>query len=240
VNVAGLANVVDSLAAIREVVYDEQLVSGEALLAILAENYEGHEVERQRLRCCPRFGNALPEVDALAAEIARHVFASFRAYVPWRGGRFLPSCIMFTTYAAEGAKVGATPDGRRAGEPLADSIGPVTGRDRSGPTAMLRSVTQLPLSLATGTPVLNIRFGKALFASDEGRRAVRDLIATYFEMGGMQIQLSVVDRQVLEDAIAHPEQHEDLIVRVGGFSAYFNSLSPALKQAILERTEHQL
>ena len=156
------------------------------------------------------------------------------------GWPFPAFTIMFTTYAAEGTKVGATPDGRRAGEPLADSIGPVTGRDRNGPTAMLRSVTRLPLHLATGTPVLNIRFAKRMFSSQEGRRAIRDLITTYFEMGGMQIQLTIVDREILEDAIVHPELHEDLIVRVGGFSAYFNSLSPALQQAILERTSIRL
>jgi formate C-acetyltransferase len=240
VNVAGLANVVDSLAAVREVVFDQQILTGEALLEILAQDFAGHDAIHHRLKSCPRYGNDRPEVDALAAEIARHVFAAFRRRMPWRGGRFLPSCIMFTTYAAAGARVGATPDGRRAGEPLADSIGPVTGRDRNGPTAMLKSVARLPLHLATGTPVLNIRFGKALFASPEGREAVRNLINTYFGMGGMQIQLSVVDREVLEDALVHPERHQDLIVRVGGYSAYFNSLSLALKQAIVERTEHTL
>jgi pyruvate-formate lyase len=238
VNVAGLANVSDSLAAVREVVFEKQELSGRALASALACNFDGLELLRQRLRRCPRFGNDLSEVDTLGAGIAEHVFQAFWRKQPWRGGRFLPSCIMFTTYAAEGARIGATPDGRRAGEPLADSIGPVAGRDHRGPTAMLRSVTRLPLRLALGTPVLNIRFGTALFASRDGRQAVRDLITTYFELGGMQLQLSVVDREVLEAAILEPEQHEDLIVRVGGFSAYFNSLSPALKQAILERTEY--
>jgi formate C-acetyltransferase len=219
-------------------VFERQALSGADLLDVLAQDFEGHEALRQRLRRCPRFGNDLPAVDDLAAEIADYVFRAFRRHEPWRGGRFLPSCIMFTTYAAEGDKVGATPDGRRAGEPLADSIGPVAGRDHHGPTAMLRSVTRLPLHLAVGTPVLNIRFSQRLMTSGEGRRAVRDLIRTYFAMGGMQIQLSVVDRAVLEDAMIHPERHEDLIVRVGGFSAYFNTLSPALKAAILARTEH--
>jgi formate C-acetyltransferase len=240
VNVAGLANVVDSLAAVREVVFDRQEITAGGLLAALAWDFEQQEVLRQRLRRCSRFGNDIAVVDELAAEIARHVFESFRDRVPWRGGRFLPSCIMFTTYAIEGAKVGATPDGRRAGEPLADSIGPAAGRDRHGPTAMIRSVTRLPLELAVGTPVLNMRFSKALLTSPEGRQAVRDLITTYFHLGGMQVQLSVVDREVLEDAMAHPERHEDLIVRVGGFSAYFNSLSPELQRTILERTEHVL
>ncbi|MCD6284990.1 MAG: hypothetical protein J7M39_03635 [Anaerolineae bacterium] len=240
VNVAGLANVADSLAAVREVVFDRHEMTGVALLRALERDFAGDEGLRQRLRACPRFGNDLSAVDVLASEIAQHVFDAFRAQSPWRGGCFLPSCIMFTTYAAEGEKVGAMPDGRRAGEPLADSIGPVTGRDRHGPTAMLRSVTRLPLSSALGTPVLNIRFAKALFESADGRKAIRDLITTYFGLGGLQIQLSVVDRDVLADALVHPEQHEDLIVRVGGFSAYFNGLTPALKQAILERTEYTL
>ena len=206
INVAGLANVVDSLAAVREVVFEQRSLSGEQLLSTLVRDFDGDEVLRQRLRRCPRFGNDIAAVDTLAAELSRFVFEEFRRYVPWRGGRFLPSCIMFTTYAAEGAKVGATPDGRHAGEPLADSIGPVAGRDTHGPTAMINSVTRLPLRLATGTPVLNIRFGQAFVVSAEGRKAVRDLISTYFDRGGMQIQVTVVDREVLEDALVHPER----------------------------------
>jgi len=240
VNVAGLANVADALAAVREVVFEAQEVTETVLLDALRTDFAGSERLRQRLRACPRYGNDQPVVDELAAAIATHVFGAFDAHTPWRGGAFLPSCIMFTTYAAVGEHVGATPDGRHAGEPLADSIGPVTGRDRQGPTAMLRSVTRLPLASALGTPVLNMRFARTLFDEPESRQAIRDLIETYFDLGGLQIQLSVVDREVLEDAMVHPERHEDLIVRVGGFSAYFNSLTPALKQAILERTEHVL
>jgi formate C-acetyltransferase len=238
INVAGLSNVADSLAAVREVVFERGEVSGAELLQTLERDFEGAEAFRRRLARCPRYGNDRPEVDALAAEVAEHVFREFGRHEPWRGGRFLPSCIMFTTYAHEGTKVGATPDGRLAGAPLGDSIGPVAGRDREGPTAMLRSVTRLPLHLALGTPVLNVRFSKALFDSRAGRQSVRDLIEAYFRMGGMQIQVSVVDQAVLRDAIAHPERHEDLIVRVGGFSAHFNTLSEELKQTVLERTEH--
>jgi formate C-acetyltransferase len=105
---------------------------------------------------------------------------------------------------------------------------------------MLRSVTRLPLHLALGTPVLNVRFARRLFDSRQGRQSVRDLIEAYFSLGGMQIQISVVDQDVLRDAIAHPERHEDLIVRVGGFSAHFNTLGEDLKRTILERTEHVL
>jgi formate C-acetyltransferase len=240
VNVAGLPNVADSLAAVQEVVFDTQETTGSELLQALRANFSGSEPLRQRLIRCPKYGNDQPQVDAIAADVAEHVFSEFGRHTPWRGGRFLPSCIQFTTYAREGAKVGATPDGRRAAEPLGDSVGPVAGRDRHGPTAMIKSVTRLPLHLALGTPVLNVRFSKELFESSGGRMAVRDLIRTYFDLGGMQVQVSVVDQATLVDAIAHPERHEDLIVRVGGFSAHFNSLSHELKLSILERTEHTL
>ena len=103
---------------------------------------------------------------------------------------------------------------------------------------MLKSVTRLPLHLAIGTPVLNVRFSSELFHSAGGRQAIRGLLWTYFNLGGLQIQVSVVDQVVLRDAIQHPERHEDLIVRIGGFSAHFNSLSHDLKLSVLERTEH--
>ncbi len=239
VNVAGISNVVDSLAAVREAVFRKKTVGAGELLEALAANFEGRETLRRNLMRCPRFGNDIPEVDGLAAQVAERVFRGFRELQPWRGGRFLPSCIMFETYAAAGRYVGATPDGRRAGEPLADSIGPVAGRDRRGPTAMLRSVTRLPLRLAAGTPVLNIRLAKSLFRTPAGRARVRRLIETYFRLGGMQIQVTVTDRETLLDALEHPERHEDLIVRIGGYSTWFNRLSRELKLTVIERTEYE-
>ena len=238
VNVAGLANVVDSLAALREVVFERREKTPPQMLSVLESNFADDEPFRQRLKRCPRFGNDDPAADDFAARIGRFVFTEFRRHRCRRGGRFLPSCLMFETYAAVGRCVGATPDGRLAGEPLSDSIGPYQGRDTHGPTAMLQSVARVPLHLATGTPVLNIRLSKGLFADRQGRRKVRQLVRTFFDLGGMQLQVSVVDQAVLRDAIAHPERHEDLIVRIGGYSAYFNRLSPELKQTVLQRTEH--
>ena len=240
VNVAGFANVVDSLAALREVVFEKREKSGAELLRILQRNFEGEEVFRRRLSHCPRFGNDQPESDELAAELAEFVFREFLGHTPWRGGKFLASCLMFVTYAGAGVPVGATPDGRRAGEPLADSIGPYQGRDKKGPTAMLKSVAAIPHHLAPGTLVTNARFTRDFFTTGEGREKLKHLIRTYFDLGGMQLQINVVDQEVLRDAIAHPERHGDLIVRVGGYSEYFNSLSPELKETVLERTEHGL
>jgi formate C-acetyltransferase len=144
---------------------------------------------------------------------------------------------MFVTYAWAGEGVMATPDGRFAGTPIADSAGPVQGRDRSGPTALVRSLSRIEHHLAPGTLVVNVRFLKDVFAPGS-RDRLKALIRTYFELGGMQLQINVVDQQVLEDAIAHPERHQDLIVRVGGYSEYFNRLSPALQRSVLERTAH--
>ncbi|MBM3498963.1 MAG: hypothetical protein FJX74_09865 [Armatimonadetes bacterium] len=240
VNIAGLSNVIDSLAAVREVVFETGEVSGAELQAILDADFAGHESFRRRLTRCPRFGNDEEAADGLAADLAEAVFEEFLRRRPWRGGRFLPSVIMFVTYVSAGASVGATPDGRRAGEPLGDCIGPIQGRDTHGPTAMLKSVARLPLRLAIGTPVLNLRLPKGLFDSREERGKLRDLIRTFFDLGGLQLQLSVVDRAELEDAIAHPERHGDLIVRIGGYSEYFVRLSPELQQSVLERTEHSV
>jgi formate C-acetyltransferase len=146
---------------------------------------------------------------------------------------------MFTTYAAAGAPVGALPDGRRAGAPLADSAGPYQGRDRKGPTAMLRSAAALQPVLAPGTLVVNMRLSRDFFSTAEDRGKLRDLIRGYFGLGGMQLQVNVVDQAVLRDAIEHPERHGDLIVRIGGYSEYFNRLGKDLQLTILERTEHQ-
>lgn len=240
INVAGLANVIDSLAAAQEVVFEKKEKTGAELLNILQKNYQGEEAFRQRLERCPRFGNDDPRADNIAEDIAGFVFSEFLRYAPWRGGKFLASCLMFVTYADAGAPVGALPDGRLAGSPLADSAGPVQGRDQSGPTAMLKSVTSIPHYLAPGTLVINARFTKDFFTTESGRIKIRDLVKTYFDMGGMQLQINVVDQEVLKDAMAHPEKHQDLIIRIGGYSEYFNRLSPALKQTVLERIEHSV
>jgi formate C-acetyltransferase len=194
---------------------------------------------RLRLTQAPRYGNDDRRADSLAARVARAVFAELRRYAPWRGGRFLPGCLMFVTYAAAGEPVMATPDGRRAGEPIADSIGAVQGRDRHGPTAAMRSAASIPQALAPGTLVTNFRFAPSMFEG-QGRSKLKDLIHTYFALGGLQMQITVVDQEVLRQAVADPERYGDLIVRVGGYSEYWRNLSQALRESVLERTEHGL
>jgi len=239
INVAGLATVADSLAAVREVVFEAHERTGAELQEILQRDYENEEFFRRRLTQCPRFGNDDPRVDGLATELAESVFQQLLGHTPWRGGKFLPSCLMFVTYAAAGVPVAATPDGRRSGEPIADSAGPHQGRDLSGPTAMLASAAAIPHWLAPGTLVVNARFAAEFFTSLDRRRKLVNLVRTYFDLDGMQLQINVVDQSVLQSAMAHPERHQDLVVRVGGYSEYFNRLSPELQQTVLERTEHR-
>lgn len=238
VNVMGLANVIDSLAAVRQAVYERGDVPAEVLLEALKLDFVGHEPLRQRLQTCPRFGNDDPRADDLAERVSGYVFSELRRYSPWRGGRYVPACLMFVTYAFFGLPVGATPDGRRAGQPIADSAGAMQGRDGSGPTAMIRSVTRIRHHLAPGTLVVNARFARRFFTDDDSRAKLKQLIRTYFELGGMQIQVNVVDQAMLEEAVDHPERYGDLIIRVGGYSEYWRFLDDALRRSILERTEH--
>jgi len=237
--IAGLPNTYDSLAAIKQVVFDNEEIGAEELLQALRDNFEGHEELRRRLMHCPHYGNNDPYVDDIAVEIAEHVFREFMSHTPWRGGRFLASCLMFVTYGHFGAQVGATPDGRLAHTPVADSAGAVQGRDRSGPTALLRSVARVPHYLAPGTLVINIRFTRRLFDDPAARAQLQALVRTYFDLGGMQLQINVVDQRILQEALDNPEAHQDLIIRIGGYSEYFHRLDRDLQLSLLERIEHE-
>jgi trans-4-hydroxy-L-proline dehydratase len=239
IGVEGFSNVVDSLFALKKLVFEEGYITGKKMQKVLQENFNGYEFVLNRIRILPRYGQGNKEVDALASDLGNATFGEFKKQTAWRGGgKFLASCLMFETYAHRGSIVGASPDGRRAGEPLGDSMGAYQGRDKFGPTALLNSVTSYRHKDAPGTLVVNIRFSRDMLLEKASRQKVRALVETYFARGGMQIQLNVVDQKVLLDAMEHPENHEDLIIRIGGYSQFFNDLSKELKLSILERTIH--
>jgi formate C-acetyltransferase len=231
INIAGLVNVIDSLLAVRHLVYETGKYSPRAFLDALAKQ---DSLFIASLRKCPCFGVDNDDADKLAADCAGKIFDMFERKKPWLGGQFLPSSIQFTTYADAGKNIGPTPDGRDAGSPLADSLGAIHGKDTAGPTALLNSAAKLPLWKAAGTPVLNLRLRKELVLS-----ALKPLVMGYFRQGGMQIQISCLSREDILDAMEHPEKHKNLIVRIGGFSEYFNNLSRELKETVLRRTEHE-
>lgn len=237
----GTTVLIDSLTAVREWVYERREISRQTLLAALRADFRGYEAVRGQLRAAPKFGNGDAAADAAGVAVIREAWACLRQYHIPRGdgsGRYLPSVIEFATYDQAGLQVAATPDGRRAREPLNDSIGAVAGNDRRGPTALLASVLALPLSLAVGTPVLNLRFHKSLLASVTGRGKAGKLLETYFRRGGLQAQISVVDAAELRAAQRDPAAYRDLIVRIGGYSEYFVNLTPALQQTVIERTTY--
>ncbi|HEY3329793.1 MAG TPA: pyruvate formate lyase family protein [Capsulimonadaceae bacterium] len=238
VSYQGIANLIDSMAAIRLRVYEERSIGKRGLLDALRDNYTGHETIHRLLKSAPKFGNDIAAVDDLGRDVIGYAWDELRSHETPRGGRYLPSCILFTTYAGAGAAVGATPDGRSAHTPLVDSVGPSQGKDANGPTAMLTSVASLPLWKAVGTPVLNLRLQKEVLTSDDGLKAAAALVRAFFDQGGMQIQVSAVSREEMLDARVNPDAHRDLIVRIGGYSEYFVWLSPALQDSVIARTEY--
>ncbi|MBR4888939.1 MAG: hypothetical protein IKU17_07330 [Clostridia bacterium] len=230
INVAGLINVIDSLSVIRTLVYEKNRYTA----AELIEKMDTRDpVFLAEARTCPCYGVDDDRADLLGARLAKIIFDAFDERTCYPRGRFFPVANQFTTYVGAGMGVGATPDGRCCGAPLCDSMGAIHGNDIKGPTALLNSVAKLPLNRVIGTPILNMRMKKEHLST-----MLKPLVSGFFEKGGMQLQISCISREEILDAMANPDAHRNLVVRIGGYSEYFNRLSPALKQSVLERTEY--
>jgi pyruvate-formate lyase len=236
VDVFGIPNVANSLFVIKKLVYEDKALSMPALIEALDSNFEGFEDIRQLCRAQDKYGNDRDGVDDLARVTAGHVFEYIKGHKLWNGGIYYAFCAS-KFHDVLGESTGATPDGRFAGTPLADSMGPVQGTDTNGPTAMLNSVTKVNLSAAIGTPVVNIKFRKPHFCESEYDN-LSALVRTYFAKGGMQLQFNIVNRETLLDAIDHPENYGDLIVRVAGYCDYFNNLPLEVRREMAERSEY--
>jgi len=221
----GPVNVADSLAE---------------LLDALRENFAGREELRQRLmRGAPKFGNDDDEVDALLAELVDFWCTEVRRHRNPRGGPYLPGFLCWIMHGTLGKRVGALPDGRRAGQALSPHLGPSPGYDRNGPTAVINSVAKADLGRALGGAVLNLKFLPAQFEG-ESREKFVDLLRTAFGRGVFELQLTLADRQTLLAAQREPQNYEDLVVRVGGYSACFTTLDKNLQDEIIARTEQRL
>ena len=235
----GLGTVTDGLSALRRHVFETREVSLEALVGALEADFAGHERLRQLLlNRTPRYGNDDDAADELMLRVFEAYFAALDGRPNVRGGAYHINLLPTTVHVYFGSVIGATPDGRRAGTPVSEGVSPVQGADRLGPTAVLRSVAKMD-QVRTGGTLLNQKFTPALLADDAGRRGLRQLIRTYFRLGGHHIQFNVVDADTLRAAQAHPDEHRDLIVRVAGYSDYFCDLGRALQDEIIARTEHQ-
>jgi trans-4-hydroxy-L-proline dehydratase len=238
ITMAALANTADSLYAIKNAVFDEKKISAAELVKALHEDYIGFEDLLEYIKRLPKFGNDIYEVDCYAKELSHFIAIEFRKYTPYRGGKFLTFCNTYWIFDELGKDIGATPDGRRANAPIADSAAAVAGRDVNGPTALINSVTALDHLNSPGTLVFNIRFTSDIIK--KYGEQIRGLIETFIDLGGTQMQINTVDQKLLEDAMIHPEDHMDLIVRVAGYSEYFNRLSLEIRKSVLERIAHEV
>ncbi len=234
-----IVDTADSLMAIKKLVFDEQKLTMDELLHALATNFagEGGEEIRQMCLAAPKYGNDIEEVDLMVREVGEFSASVIRSYqnpynVPCKISREGLSWHYFG-----GLGVGALPNGRKAKEPLNDgSLSPMRGMDKHGPTAVLRSALRAGFKESYAS-CLNQKFSSSLMRSPESREKLATLIETFFKNGGQHIQFNMVDTQELLDAKAHPEKHRDLVVRVGGFSAYFVMLSPEIQDDIIYRSE---
>jgi len=234
-----VANVADSLAAVRQAVFEEKWLTAGELLTTLRTNYKGREPLRQRLiNHVPKYGNDDDRVDSLAQKWADRYSELVAQHSNVRGGIYQPGFYTVSAHVPMGANVGTTPDGRYAGEPLADGgLSPMAGRDRKGPTAVLRSVGKINLKLASNGTLLNMKFLPSFF---DGQRALEKfvtLLRGFCKLKIPHVQFNVVSTAMLREAQANPEKHSHLVVRVAGYSAYFTELDRELQDEIIRRTE---
>lgn len=239
INTAGVANAVDSLAAIKYVVFDEKIVTLTQLAEAMKANFKGYDELLHTLKTrAPKFGNE----DNRADEIMQDLISSYSKFTEKihnpRGGVWQLGLYTVEDHAKLGMLTGALPDGHLEGTSLANAICPVQGADKIGPTAVINSLLKTDLSCATNHMVLDLKFNPAFLEKETHVFALRSMIHTFFHQGGLEIQFNVIDAKTLLDAQAHPEEHQNLVVRVSGFSAYFVTLSKITQDEIIARTEY--
>ena len=237
----GAINVADSLAAIKKLVFDEKKITLKTLRQALSANWEDYENIRKMCQQAPKYGNDIDYVDSIASGLYKFLIDEEAKYhMPARpkdgkirgiGGASISS--MF----AGGEIIGATPDGRLAGTTLSDgTVSPAQGRDTRGPTSMLKSAAKIDQALCSST-LLNVKLHPSSLTTREDLKKLGNLIKTYADMGGKWIQFNVIGNEQLLDAQKSPENYQDLIVRVAGYSAYFVDLSKGVQDDIIRRME---
>lgn len=235
VETAGSSAVADAFAAIETVIFTQRRFSMETLDRALGADFEGYERERLMLVHAPKFGNDQELADRYAKRVLDAFWDELFTYRSIRGGPFVGACSLLEGGITYGANTWAMPDGRRAGEPLGNSIGPRTGADQTGLTAMLKSVAALPLKKGVGGTTLNVLMPMYLMKTEALRRSIAGVMRTYLLSGGQMIQVTTANLQELLDAKAHPERHGNLIVRIGGFSIRFVELGREAQDEVIRR-----
>lgn len=240
----GIANLSDSLHALKGIVFDQQRLSFDELIATLKANFATPEGEQIRARLINRFekyGNDIDVVDNISADLLRFYCKEVETYRNPRGGQFTPGSYTVSAHVPLGAVVGATPDGRYAGEQLADGgLSPMLGQDAQGPTAVLKSVSKLDNYLLSNGTLLNVKFTPSTLEGQSGLNKLADFLGAFTKLKLQHIQFNVVNAETLRAAQAKPQDYAGLVVRVAGYSAFFVELSKEIQDDIIRRTAHQL
>ena len=225
----------DALYAIEKVVFTEKKIGPGELVNLLKNNLDDPGWHA-RLKRLDKYGNDIPAVDRWTVYVVDRFLDVLKNKKNTRGGRYVAGLYSVTTHALYGSVTGAMANGRRKGESFASGIAPSSGAEKNGPTAMLNSVNRLDFTRIANGINLNLKFDTLALRGKTGRLALKNLIKTYFRRGGMQTQVNVLDPKVLMAARDHPEKHPNLLVRVSGYSAYFNDLTPRMQAEIIART----
>jgi len=234
----GIGSITDSLTALKYHIYDHQTFTWDEFLSLLSGDFKDHEEARQLiLNKTPHYGNDDDYADSIMQEVFRLFHHLVDGRKTYRGGTYRINMLPTTSHVYFGSVISATPDGRKANSPLSEGISPVQGRDRNGPTAVIKSAAKMD-HLLTGGTLLNLKFSPQVLSGEKGLQSLVHLVRAYFRMDGHHIQFNVIDADTLRKAQQYPEEYRGLIVRVAGYSDYFNNLSEQLQNEIITRTAH--
>jgi trans-4-hydroxy-L-proline dehydratase len=234
----GLGSITDMLTSIRYNIYDKKKISWEELTKALEADFKGYEqIQYDLIYNTPKFGNDDDYADRQAVEVFEIYYDAVNGRPNTRGGVHRINMLPTTSHVYFGSVIGATPDGRNAHLPLSEGISPFQGVDHNGPTSVIKSASKID-HLRTGGTLLNQKFSPSFFEDEDSYEKLTALIRSYFSLDGHHIQFNVVNAETLKDAQRHPEWYRDLIVRVAGYSDYFNDLGEDLQNEIIKRTEH--
>ena len=235
----GMANLVDSLYAVRKTVFEEKRMTLCGLKEILDCNFDNNEALRLHLlRNIPKYGNDIDAIDSYFPLFTEHLVSECKKYVGTHSnGKLIPSVFCWVMHERFGRETSATPDGRKAGFPLGDGSGACQGREMNGPTASILSATKWEHCNFIGGVAVNLKFSKASLGA-KSCDTVKSIIKTYLNRGGFEIQVNVLDNETLRKAQKNPEDYKDLVVRIGGYSDYFVTLSPEMQEEVILRTAH--
>jgi len=240
IQVIQAANIADSLAALKQLVYDQRKFSPSQLLEAVRDNYANSEQMRQTLlNAAPKYGNDVDWVDLIAAKWVEYFASRLNGEQNYRGGRYHTGLYTVSAHVPMGQNVGATTDGRKAKEPLADGgMSAVYGRDQNGPTALLKSVSKIDSKYGSNGTLLNLKFLPSFFATETGIRKFAALLRAVVALNINHIQFNVVNKEDLVAAQREPEKHRNITIRVAGYTAYFTELSRDLQDEIIARTAY--